>query len=247
MAWGRTAPGFSSWLMPRRRHSPLSDDCRLGSRDRRLLAVSLVLCLLFLLSFTRLLLRGLVAHGSPPLLGSESQMARRRVSPLSHEDGGLSCRFQSCTNRPIYSSSALSHVTWYRSGVSEIGIAGILRNAWSTFRLDAIRAVVQEAIGNLEALTAGQVLGREPSQSELEGKTDSLRAALDACCDELREGCGLPTSPGPSVPARSMHAADADWTESFSNALEAYRSVACKELDTSLAALALPPRTIRNL
>jgi hypothetical protein len=44
-----------------------------------------------------------------------------------------------------------------------------------------------------------------------------------------------------------MHAADADWTESFSNALEAYRSVACKELDTSLAALALPPRTIRNL
>jgi len=131
--------------------------------------------------------------------------------------------------------------------VSEIRIAGILRNAWSTFRLDAIRAVVQEAIGNLEALTAGQVLGREPSQSELEGKTDSLRAALDACCDELREGCGLPTSPGPSVRARSMHAADADWTESFSNALEAYRSVACKELDASLAALALPPRTIRNL
>jgi hypothetical protein len=38
-----------------------------------------------------------------------------------------------------------------------------------------------------------------------------------------------------------MHAADADWSESFANALEAYRSAACKELDDSLAALALRP------
>ena len=28
-----------------------------------------------------------------------------------------------------------------------------------------------------------------------------------------------------------MHAADADWTESFSRTLEAYRSAACKELE----------------
>jgi len=125
--------------------------------------------------------------------------------------------------------------------VGEICIAGILRSAWSTFRLDSIRGVVQQTIGDLEELGAGQVLGREPSRSELEVETGSLRAALDECCDELREGCGLPTSPGRSVQVQSMRAADADWSESFSHALEAYRSAACEGLDASLAALALPP------
>ena len=125
--------------------------------------------------------------------------------------------------------------------VSEVRIAGILRSAWKTFRLDAIRGVVQQTIGDLEELTAGQVLGREPSLSEVEVETGSLRAALDACCDELRDGCGLPTSPGHSVQVQSMRAADADWSECFSHALEAYRSAACDGLDASLATLALPP------
>jgi hypothetical protein len=125
--------------------------------------------------------------------------------------------------------------------LSEISIAGILRSAWSTFRLDAIRPAVQQTIGDLEALAAGQVLGREPSRSELEAETGSLCAALDACCDELREGCGLPTSPERAVQVQSMRAADAGWTESFSKALEAYRSAACKGLDASLGALVLPP------
>jgi len=128
--------------------------------------------------------------------------------------------------------------------VGEISIAGILRIAWSTFRLDAIRGVVRQTIGDLEELAPGQVLGREPSRSELEVETGSLRAALDACCDELREGCGLPTPPGRSIQVQSMRAADADWFEGFSNALEAYRSAACQGLDTSLAALALPPESV---
>ena len=125
--------------------------------------------------------------------------------------------------------------------MGEICIAGILRSAWKIFRLDTIRGVVRQTIGDLEELAAGQVLGREPSRSELEVETGSLRAALDACCDELREGCGLPTSPERSVQVQSMRAADADWSEGFSHALEAYRSAACEGLDASLAALALPP------
>ena len=125
--------------------------------------------------------------------------------------------------------------------VSEVRIAGILRSAWKIFRLDAIRGAVRQTIGDLEELAAGQVLGREPSRSELEVETGSLRAALDACCDELREGCGLPTSPERSVQVQSMRAADADWSECFSHALEAYRSAACDGLDASLATLALPP------
>jgi hypothetical protein len=44
---------------------------------------------------------------------------------------------------------------------------------------------------------------------------DSLRAALDACCDQLREGCGLATSPGRSMQVQSKRATDADWSESF--------------------------------
>lgn len=128
--------------------------------------------------------------------------------------------------------------------VGEKCIAGILRSAWTTFRLDAIRGVVRQTIGDLEELTPGQVLGREPLQSQLEVETGSLRAALDACCDELREGCGLPTSPGRSVQVQSMRAADADWREGFTHALEAYRSAACKALDSSLAGLALPPDSV---
>ena len=129
-------------------------------------------------------------------------------------------------------------------GVGEKCIAGILRSAWKTFRLDAIRGVVRQTIGDLEDLAPGQVLGREPSQSELEVETGSLRVALDACCHELRDGCGIPTSPGLPAQVQIMRAADADWSEGFSQALEAYRSAACKGLDTSLAALALPPESV---
>jgi hypothetical protein len=136
---------------------------------------------------------------------------------------------------------ALPHVTWYSSFVWDSRIGANLRSAWKIFRLDAIRSAVQHTIGDLESLTARQVMGRDPSGSEIEVETGPVRAALHACCDELREGCGLTTSPGPSVQVQRMHAADADWTESFSKALEAYRSAACKELDASLAALALPP------
>jgi hypothetical protein len=118
--------------------------------------------------------------------------------------------------------------------MDEICIAGILRSAWKTVRLDAIRGVVRQTIGDLEELGADQVLGREPSRSELGVETGSLRAALDACCDELREGCGLPTSPGRSAHVQSLRVADADWSETFSHALGAYRVAACEGLDVRL-------------
>jgi hypothetical protein len=153
--------------------------------------------------------------------------------------GAEACRAECSRDSTVFPGAAVHSMV--NSCVSEISIAGILRSAWSTFPLDAIRGVVRQTIGDLEELAAGQVLGREPSRSELEVETGSLRAALDACCDELREGCGLPTSPERSVQVQSMRAADADWSESFSHALEAYRSAACDGLDASLAALALPP------
>jgi hypothetical protein len=125
--------------------------------------------------------------------------------------------------------------------VGDIGIDGVLRSAWKTFRLDAIRGVVQHTIDDLEGLAAGQVLGREASRFEQKEEMDSLRAALDACCDQLREGCGLATSPGRSMQVQSKRATDADWSESFADAPQAYRIAACKGLDASFAALAFPP------
>ena len=96
--------------------------------------------------------------------------------------------------------------------MNEIGIDAILRSAWQTFRLDAIRGVVQQTIVDLEA-----------------------------CCDELREGRGLVASPSLSKRVQPERASDAEWSESFADALQAYRSAACKGLETSFAALTLPP------
>ena len=125
--------------------------------------------------------------------------------------------------------------------MNEIGIDAILQSAWKTFRLDAIRGVVQQTIVDLEGLVADQVLGKEPSGFELQEKTGSLRVALDACCDELREGCGLVTSPSLSKRVQPERASDAEWSESFTDALQAYRGAACKGLEASFAALPLPP------
>lgn len=151
-----------------------------------------------------------------------------------------------------FPSSVLGYVVEF--GVTNICIDSILRSAWKSVRLDAIREVVQQTIGDLEELAVAQVLGRQPSRSELEVETGSPRAAFDACCDELREGCGLPRSPGRSAQqVQPMRAADSDWSKSFTQALEAYRSAACKALDASLAALALPlppanpPSTLETL
>ena len=96
--------------------------------------------------------------------------------------------------------------------MNEIGIDAILRSAWKTFRLDVIRGVVQQTIVDLEGLVADQVPGREPSGFELQQETGSLRVALDA-----------------------------EWSESFADALQAYRGAACKGLEASFAALPLPP------
>jgi len=125
--------------------------------------------------------------------------------------------------------------------MSEIGIDGILRSAWKTFHLDAIRGVVRQTIVDLEGLVPGQVLGRGPSGFERQEEMGSVRAALDSCCDELREGCGLATSPGRSIQVQSERATDADWSASFAYALQAYRSAACTGLDVAFAALPLPP------
>ena len=111
-------------------------------------------------------------------------------------------------------------------------LAIVLRDAWKTFRLDAIREVVQRTIGDLEAMDPRQVLGREALGSELDAKTGSVRAALDTCFNELRDGCGLPTTPGQPIPPD--HAAESSWSQTYASALEGYRLAACQALQESL-------------
>ena len=113
-------------------------------------------------------------------------------------------------------------------------MGSVLKTAWSNVRLDTIRVVVRQTIASLEELDPRQALGREPSQAEIEVGTGSVRAALDSCCDELREGCGLPTTTGSSVRVQSTRAAGIEWARSYSTALDGYRDAACRVLEASL-------------
>src|SRR5688500_15316982 len=69
----------------------------------------------------------------------------------------------------------------------------LLRAAWRSIRLDAIRAAVQDTIRGLHELDAVELLGRELSTLERSPDSSPLREALATCCDELREECGMPT------------------------------------------------------
>jgi hypothetical protein len=118
----------------------------------------------------------------------------------------------------------------------------ILRLAWSTFRLDAIRKVVGETIAKLDELPPKDVLGRELSALETQLEDCPILEARVACCDELRQECGLPavrhsTHPAP-VKELLRHS---DWLASYADALDKYRDAAGAALQCSLQALESAP------
>jgi hypothetical protein len=115
--------------------------------------------------------------------------------------------------------------------------AAILRGAWSNFRLDAIRNVVNDTIRELGTLDATQVLGRDPLPLEVSADDGPLRLAFAMCCEELRKECGMPAIEEPSTHANLRSTQDADWVASYINALDRYRDVAGATLEASLARL----------
>lgn len=117
----------------------------------------------------------------------------------------------------------------------------ILRVAWKVYRLDAIRGVVEETIAELRALDPRDVLGRGLTLSEEPPAAGPVRAALEACCDELRCGCGLAASSPSSDWTPPAGALAGAWVHSYSNALQRYRETAGVALQTSLDRLAPAP------
>jgi hypothetical protein len=117
--------------------------------------------------------------------------------------------------------------------------AAVLRVAWNVHRLDAIRRIVDETIHALQGLDSRSVLGRE--LSELEQQADSpVGEALVACCNELREACGLPLSATQRVDLERP-TQEPEWLSSYENALEKYRDVAGAALQAALNAATAPP------
>ncbi len=110
----------------------------------------------------------------------------------------------------------------------------MLRDAWKVVRLDAIREAVDQTICELHALHANNPPGRLHVAPDDDAATHgAVLAALDACCDELRDGCGMP------VPIRPAHPTNGAWIARYRSALEMYREYAADVLEASIAG---PPR-----
>lgn len=123
--------------------------------------------------------------------------------------------------------------------MSENRLEGILRAAWKTHRLDAIRDVVQETIVELRARNPREVMGRGVSWFE-ELEDGPLYAALDACCDELLDGCGLPVERARNDRETRANTPAGGWTAIYSAALAQYREAASVALELSFERLLAP-------
>lgn len=116
-------------------------------------------------------------------------------------------------------------------------LSSAMRDAWKVHRLDVIRGVVEGTIDQLRAGHPSEVMGRSLEWSE-ELTNGPIRAALDTCCDELRDGCGLPTSGLRSDRGTRADASAGSWTQHYTLALTRYRETASVALETALDRLA---------
>lgn len=121
-------------------------------------------------------------------------------------------------------------------GLSGDRLARIMRAARKAHRLEVVREVVEGTIHDLRARDPREIMGRRLSWSE-ELTDGPIRAALEVCCDELRDGCGL-SAPGPHSDheTRALQPAGS-WTD-YMLALGRYRESASVALETSFQRLA---------
>jgi len=117
--------------------------------------------------------------------------------------------------------------------------AAAVRRAWSTLRLTALQAIVNETIVGLQQLEPSELLGRPLSGVDEQLESNPIRAALEACSEELREESGMIDSRERRlVQSRRVRASMLEqpvaWTTTFQEALEKYRLAAGRALDQSL-------------
>ncbi|HEU4582178.1 MAG TPA: hypothetical protein VFS67_28175 [Polyangiaceae bacterium] len=119
--------------------------------------------------------------------------------------------------------------------------AAAVRRAWSTLRLSALQNIVDQTIVGLQQLEPSELLGRPLSGVEQQLEGNPIRAALDACSEELRDESGMAGSHERRLDQfhrvrERMLAQPVAWTESFQEAVEKYRLAAGRSLDRSLSA-----------
>jgi hypothetical protein len=118
--------------------------------------------------------------------------------------------------------------------------AAAVRRAWSTLRLPALQNIVDQTIVGLQQLEPSELLGRPLSGVEQQLEANPIRAALDACSEELREESGMAGSHERRliqslVVRESLLEQPLGWRESFREAIEKYRHAAGRALDLSLS------------
>lgn len=113
-------------------------------------------------------------------------------------------------------------------------LALLLRRLWNEVPLNQIRTTINSTIEALGGLQPGQLIEPQTEERKDEAAVDSLiqRAVLD-CCDELREGAGLPQE----QPERPSHlrVSDAAVAASYELAIARCRGYASAALNEFLA------------
>src|SRR3954467_6119029 len=118
--------------------------------------------------------------------------------------------------------------------------ASAVRRAWSTLRLTTLQAIVNETIVGLQQLEPSELLGRPLSGLDQQLESNAIRAALDACTEELREESGMADSHERRLLQRhhvheSMGQQPLAGTSAFQEAFEKYRHAAGRARDRSLS------------
>ena len=119
----------------------------------------------------------------------------------------------------------------------------MVQRAWSTIRLHQLQRLVAVAIDELYQVTPAVLMGREVAPAI--GVADPLHAALEACCAELRDACGMAGARTERQRQygviRSLYDAQPlAWASLFAEALDNYRCIASKTLHSSFAAQTAP-------
>lgn len=119
--------------------------------------------------------------------------------------------------------------------------AAAVRRAWNTMRLTALQAMVNETIVSLQRLEPAELLGRPLSTLDQQPESNPIRAALQACSEELRDESGM----AGAHELRVLHSRlvrecmldqPMEWTETFREAFQKYRLAAGSAIDRSIGA-----------
>jgi hypothetical protein len=122
--------------------------------------------------------------------------------------------------------------------------ARLLREAWSTVPLTAIRAFVEQTIARLGTIKQDDLLGRAVSRTLAATALDPVRQALRACTEELRTESGMhnakSSDPESEQAAEQRAASVSGWTALYQEALAKYREVATRALRNWLDSVKAP-------